>query len=170
MQLVPIEDDVYDYLRRNVKVLGEDASSILRRLLNLPVHAKPNVSETKPTTGATRAPLGGALGECLNNPRFAVERDTVGRFLFILGWLANKHPDTFPQVLQLRGRKRSYFGKSASELNETGESMYPQNIPGSKFWVVTNNDTPKKQRVLADVMRLLGYGAGDINVGCNAIR
>ena len=177
MKTIDISDDIYEHLLKNVKTLGEDASSILRRLLNVPL-ATPQTPQTRPTLVQSAAPevvrqvpegASGAVAECLNHPRFHVERDAVGRFLFVLGWLQKKHPDRFPRVLGLRGRKRTYFARTADELEASGESVNAQRVPDSEYWVITNNDTPKKRRIIADVMRLMGYGPGDGNQVARAL-
>jgi negative modulator of initiation of replication len=146
MKTIQIEDDVHNFLLRNVTVLGEDASSILRRLLKL---SQQNF--TQPSSGA------GPVEQCLRHERFLRERDAVGKFLFILSWLYKHQKTEFPKILGIRGRSRAYFGESAAELDKTGNSVNPQAIPDSPYWVVTNNDTPKKRRILDDVMRVLGY-------------
>lgn len=49
MPTVELDQDVYDYIARNTKVLGEDASSILRRLLELssePEPKEPKIAES----------------------------------------------------------------------------------------------------------------------------
>ncbi|CAN5737822.1 replication initiation negative regulator SeqA [soil metagenome] len=174
MQTIEVEDDVYFYLVKNISRIGEDASSILRRLLKIPVNAPvaPRVvsnPESNTETRSVPAPSGG-IGDCLNHPHFRVERDAVGQFLFILAWLQKKHPDTFSRVLGLRGRVRTYFARSARDLEATGESVNPQRIPSTDYWVVTNNDTPKKKRILADVLKLLGYSPMDIIHAVDALR
>ena len=163
-----IDDDIYDHLVKNVKTLGEDASSILRRLLDLP-HSSVAATDRSVQSLQSEAskqnvqPGNGAVTECLNHSRFNVERNAVGRFLFALGWLQKRNPDKFQCVLDLSGRTRKYFARSANELEASGESVNAQRVPDSQYWVITNNDTPKKKRVLADVMGLLGYRTGDIN-------
>ena len=166
MKTINIADDIYDHLVKNTREIAEDASSILRRLLRLPTPA----SAFTPLAGRSEQSPNGAVAECLNHPRFHVERDAVGRFLFLLGWLHQKHSDKFARVLEITGRRRKYFARSADELEESGTSVNPQKIPNSNIWVITNNDTPKKRRMLSDVMRLLGYGPGDINIATSAVR
>jgi negative modulator of initiation of replication len=101
------------------------------------------------------------LEECILEPQFRFERDAVGRFLFILSWLHKRHSKDFAKVLDIRGRSRRYFATSANALEESGTSVNPQKIPNSSYWVVTNNDTPKKGRILYSVAYRLGYPPGD---------
>jgi negative modulator of initiation of replication len=156
MKTIQIDNDIYEHLLRNVRTLGEDASSILRRLLGIKIQTH-SVVPNAPTT--IQSPS--SVDDCIQNPRFQMEREAVGKFLFALSWLNKKHEEQFKGVLQLRGRSRQYFAQSADALEQTGNSVNPQRIPDSHYWVITNNDTPKKQRMLLDVMRLLGYPMSD---------
>jgi negative modulator of initiation of replication len=170
MKTIEITDDVYAHLLRNVSFIGEDASSILKRLLS--IGPQNELQALRPVAGIKRQATNPAIpnardqnsngiAEVLENPRYRIERDAVGRFLFVLSWLNQKHRQTFGRILAVRGRTRIYFAKTADELERSGQSVNPQRIPNSEFWVVTNNDTPKKQRMVIDVMRLFGYSSAD---------
>lgn len=164
MKTVQIEDDLYTYLLKNIKFIGEDASSILRRLLGLGATANKG---SEGHTGLEHKPK--VLEECIESHFFKKERDAVGRFLAALSWLSQKHPSDFEKVLDIRGRIRLYFARSPDELQESGNSVMPQRIPNSPYYVVTNNDTPKKKRILNDVLRVLGYSSLDRNQLCDAL-
>jgi negative modulator of initiation of replication len=170
MKTIEITDEVYTHLLRNVRFIGEDASSILKRLLGIapqdelrslraPAHF--STQTANPAGPAPQQHSSDGIAEVLENPRYRIEREAVGKFLFVLSWLNQKHRETFDRVLTIRGRTRIYFAKTADDLERSGQSVNPQRIPNSEFWVVTNNDTPKKQRMLMDVMRLFGYGSAD---------
>ena len=111
----------------------------------------------------------GKVGELLNDSRLRLERDVVQRFLHILGWLAREHPADFDGVTRIRGRRRLYFSKSAASLEESGASVHPQQIPDTEYWVITNNDTPKKRRMLEDVLQMLRYPPADRNLILHAL-
>jgi len=143
MRTIEIEDDVYEHLRQNTSRIGEGASEILRRLLGI--------------SGEPPDEKNSKISECLQDPRFQAQPDVVGKFLFILSYLYKLKPDEFSKVLAISGRKRKYFARSSKELENSGKSVFPKQIPGSPYWVVTNNDTPKKRRMLVDVLRLLEY-------------
>jgi negative modulator of initiation of replication len=162
MKTIQIDDDVHNYLIRNVREIGEDASAILRRLLKLPDNRTPNKLEaTAPIASATSTHSKSPIEECISNSRFQAEADAVGRFLSALSWLYKKHQREFSKGLNLRGRSRHYFANSPDILEKSGNSVNPQKIPDSPYWVITNNDTPKKQRILWSVMRLLGYSSAE---------
>jgi negative modulator of initiation of replication len=166
MRTIEISDDIYDHLLRNSCSIGESASSILNRLLNIKPDSALEASKGKqPPHDAHNQELTG----CLRNPRFLAERDSVNRFLFLLSWLHKRHTTDFKNVLRIRGRVRLYFSESAKALEEHGNSTFPQRIPDSPYWVVTNNDTPKKGRMLSDVMRILGYSRYDQTLATNSL-
>jgi negative modulator of initiation of replication len=153
---ITIQNDVYAYLK-NEGEIGEDASSILRRLLKIPSQRQISSSSANSGTAA------GSLSPCIRDARFRGAADAVRRFLFVLGWLHAKHRTEFERVLSVQGRRRRYFAKSAKELEEFGESVQPQRVPDSDFWVITNNDTPKKMRMIGDVLRVLDYSPSEIS-------
>jgi negative modulator of initiation of replication len=181
MKHIEVSDDVYSFLLRQVSFIGEDASSILRRLLQinpptlartggagtnlpkLPVSTPPVMAQTP-----IQVPQGN-LDELLNDSRLRLERDVVQRFLHILGWLAREHPADFDGVTRISGRKRLYFSKSEAALKESGASVMPQRIPYTEYWVITNNDTPKKRRMLEDVLQMLRYPPAHRNLILQAL-
>lgn len=163
MKTIHVNDEVYEHLLNNTAYIGEDASSILERLLGLAGEAREGLPLKDEDDYENHARHSGSkIDECLASPRVLAEREAVGRFLAILSWLYEHHQADFEKILMIEGRKRKYFGKSQQELVESGNSVNPQRIPNSDFWVITNNDTPKKARMLANVLQVLGYGNDDI--------
>ena len=57
----------------------------------------------------------------------------------------------------VRGRRRIYFARTPEVIEQTGSSTKPQPIPGTPWYVATNNSTSRKQRILGKVMTRLGY-------------
>jgi negative modulator of initiation of replication len=174
MRTIDIEDDLYEYLRTQQTTFGESASHVLRRMLKLgvPTHGD---SPTHQPAGSSAVPewlpklaeevqkeieqdpRKKALWEFIKSPRFQSERNAVGKFLSVLAFVYRENREKFAVVESINGRSRKYFGKSESELNKSGKSVHPKNIPGSGYWVVTNNSTQTKRELLMDVLRLLGY-------------
>jgi negative modulator of initiation of replication len=149
MKTIEIEDDVYQFLLRNITQIGESASEILRRLLGIPGEPTITISSIER--------LNTELLKYLNGDDFNTLPSVVDKFLSILSYVYQKDPQQFKKVLEISGKRRKYFALSRKELEESGRSVYPKQIPNSPFWVVTNNDTPKKRRMLRDVLNLLGY-------------
>lgn len=148
MRTIEIENDVYEYLLQNTTQIGESASKILRRLLGIPGNVP----------GPDDKILDTELSECLNAPAFKAQTNVIGKFLYILSYVHKQRgPEEFKGILEISGRNRKYFALNSRELEDSGCSVYPKQIPDSQFWVITNNDTPKKRRMIQDVLKLLGY-------------
>ena len=180
MKSIEIDDDLYAYIAGETKHIGESASDILRRLLITEVNeAKTSEKNTdterstpqnasapekgeqvaKKTTSA-RASKAQPADDILKraNPDALKEyTKRVDLFLFMLAQLYELHPKNFAKVEQIKGKNRVYFATSKEALLKTGSSTNPKQIPGSAFWVVTNNNTAKKVVMLEQVLQVLGY-------------
>lgn len=172
MKTIEINDDLYEFLLKNAGVIGETATEILNRLLGRPGEGEhtstrsndPNPRKRGLETRETE------LTECLRSPKFLAKKDTVGRFLQLLSCAHDRDPEGFKQVLAVAGRSRTYFATTRQELTQAGKSVQPRRVPETSYWVVTNNDTPKKARMLKDVLRVLGYSQAAIDEAVRAIR
>ncbi len=167
MHTVELEEDVYDYLLKNTGRIGEDASSILRRLLRLPSPAT-----SVPTTRSVASPpardvdpdpleLGGAA--------LLDARNATDKYLAILGAAYAHAPENFDKIMTIAGRKRRYFGRSEAEITTSGQATYPQRIPGSPFWAMTNASTGDKREILRQVLERLGYRPSLVQRACDLI-
>ena len=93
----------------------------------------------------------------INQEEVTTQKGAVGRFLFLLAALHRAHPKNFMKVLEVKGRERDYFATSSEELEAHGSSIKPKEIPDSSFWVVTNNNTPRKKLIINEAALALGY-------------
>lgn len=157
MPLLEIDDDVYRYLLSKAVRIGEDGSSILRRVLGLADPGRTTPRSGNGNIGAANA-REHALANFLASQDLFAQRNVTDRYLAILGHLAREHGEDFARIIQVRGRKRRYFGHTEAEVAHSGRSMYPRQVPGTKFWAMTNADTAQKQDILAEVLSILGYG------------
>lgn len=179
MKTIEIDDDLYQYIAGQTLKIGESASDILRRLLpdapvkdktptkNVAVQApapavEPTATPTPVVETTKRAePKVGNVFDLVTPQDLQAEHNIVGRFLYLLSVLARVHKKQFHHVLEIKGRDRLYFGKSAEELNETGTSTNPKQIPNTEFWVITNSNTTRKKMMLTETAIKLGYSAQD---------
>lgn len=152
MRTIEIEDDVYLYLLSQAKEIGEDASSILRHLLGL----KKDKIPVEPHNGL------GEVFDFLVDPNYRILSNAVKKFLFILSWAYKKNLPQFDKITMIQGNRRKYFSKEKFDLEQSGSSVQPKQIPGSPYWVITNNDTPKKKVILYEVLTVLGYDETEI--------
>ncbi|WDE00949.1 replication initiation negative regulator SeqA [Thalassomonas actiniarum] len=97
----------------------------------------------------------------INKEELGMQRGAVGRFLLILAALYRVHPQQFALVRDIRGRDRLYFSDNESDLNASGSSTKPRQIPDSPYWVITNSNTTRKKMMLTEVAVSLGYGESD---------
>jgi len=179
MKSIEIDEELYQYIASNTQFIGENASSILRRLLSLDnqennhqkndVEAAPAKVEEKAEAVDAAAPevevetvdSNASVFDHINKEELAMQRGAVGRFLHILQALYRVHPKNFSAVCNIRGRDRLYFANSESALAESGSSTKPRQIPESPYWVITNSNTTRKKMMLTEVAIALGYSDND---------
>jgi len=159
---VDLDEDVYAYIAKQTSVIGESASDILRRLLSVPGESPVGQKQSQPG--------GHELTEVLAHPIFHSKSTAVNRTLFLLSEIYKAKGKEFEKVLSFGGRDRRYFGKSREEISKTGRSTYPQRIPGTPYWFMTNSPTPAKIALLDDVMRALGYSSVAIDAVKKAMK
>ncbi|SFT40612.1 negative regulator of replication initiation SeqA [Pseudoalteromonas sp. DSM 26666] len=182
MKQIDIDDELYQYIASNTQSIGESASTILRRLLNLngekinttkldTDHKNETVSvsnssleqpiaDVEQPTQVVKPPVNkknANVFNILNKEELAMQKGVVGRFLFILSAFYRTHKTDFSAVLDIKGRDRVYFATSKEDLVNSGSSMNPKNITDSEYWVMTNSNTTRKKMMLHEVALSLGY-------------
>lgn len=160
MKTIEIDDELYQYIASQTQKIGESASEILRRLL-LGDDTKTAPAITEEVVSTPASPVSTSIFDLINKQDLPVESSVVGRFLFILSALARAHKKQFTKVLEIKGRNRLYFGRSAEELSEAGSSTNPKQIPNTEFWVITNSNTTRKKMMLTETAIKLGYSEQD---------
>ena len=55
----------------------------------------------------------------------------VDKFLFILGEAHKLKPDQFSRILTVQGPNRLYFANSRDQIEKSGKSTQPKQIPGN---------------------------------------
>ena len=163
MKTVQIEDDLYTYIAAQTLEIGEPATSILRRLLNIP---KQGDQEPKQTMNSPAHELAKLLVE----PTFTRSTPAVYRMLKIFQEIHIQHPTDFYKILDIRGRDRLYFAKSEKEILASGTSTQPREIEGSGCWVMTNSTTRMKQQLVIDVLSKLNYSKAAIEAAAKVIQ
>ncbi len=179
MKTITIDDKLYAFIASQTKHIGESASDILRRIL-MEDHGlvegepeKVDLSKPKQVSKAVseinkvkqnkvreehhEVVNASAVFNLLSDKLLNEQMSKVERFLVILGALHNAHAKEFDRVLEIKGKGRLYFAKNEQTLLASGSSTNPKAIPGSEYWVVTNNNTAKKRSMLAQTAQILGY-------------
>ena len=145
MRTIEINDDLYEYIASKTKEIGESAEDILRRLLDVPIETSGSSSSKQHE-----------LADVLANPSLKF-KSAVDKFLFILGEANKLKPEKFKKILMIQGRDRKYFATSKSEIEASGNSTQPKQIPGSTYWVMTNSPTPQKATMMRQVLETTGF-------------
>jgi negative modulator of initiation of replication len=164
MHTILIDDDIYSYLLKNTKEIGESASDILRRLLSIP---KTAATSSEPS----EEPLvEHELMAVISGPNFVAQKTAVRRFLLILQAVYKQNKDDFEKVLVIQGRDRKYFACSSEEIKNSGSATQPKEIPGSPYWVMTNSPTWQKKEMLRQVLGLLAYSNAAITAATATLK
>jgi len=185
MKNIEIDDELYHHIVSNTQSIGENASSILRRLLKLDELAQQvSLGKSVESESMEQSLLqeqvddGVVINETesieeiesssesvfnfINKEELAMQRGAVGRFLLILAALYRAHPKQFKVVTEICGRDRLYFANTEAELAASGSSTKPKQIPESPFWVLTNSNTTRKKMMLTRAATSLGYNHSDV--------
>jgi negative modulator of initiation of replication len=187
MKNIEVEPDLYQFIASQTQHIGENASQILRRLLAPQMElAKKNTINTEeaedsvevdvntvieekvtktsiPKQVASKPSVNGGL---LNKEVLSAlkeKKSKVDVFLLLLGEMNKQKAADFGKVLDIKGSNRAYFSADKQTLLDTGKSTNPKQIPGSDFWVVTNNNTQRKADLLCKVATILGFAESDIS-------
>lgn len=193
MKSIEVEDDIYEFLLRNTKEIGEDASSILRRLLNMSVEevsldgetdippqaGTQEIPETRPQHGQQVEPAvitdrGGGYNSSdarvfLQSNGFRACESVTDRYLEALRWIHHCHQQDFHRISNIRGAQRVYFSQSENEIVNSGNATQPRKIDGTRWYAMTNNDSANKREILKQVMCLFHYPAEDVDRVTSAI-
>ncbi|MCF2949698.1 replication initiation negative regulator SeqA [Paraglaciecola aquimarina] len=174
MKSIEIDDDLYHFIAANTQHIGESASDILRRMV-MPGSVPANQSTSKADTAqevAIRTPdqspevsaecHAQAVLEELDGQQLLIIPKMVERWLLVLSVIYKHHTSAFAKVLGMSGRNRTYFATDKDTLLETGSSTNPKNVPGSEYWVITNNNTVKKINMLKEVAQVLGFNEQEV--------
>jgi negative modulator of initiation of replication len=180
MKSIQIEDDLYHFIASQTQDIGESASDILRRLVmpdsllnpvkdinvdgSKPDHSLSNSlnSHANPAENAEQVCQSSAVFRELEGQQLQAIPKMVERWLLLLSIIHKHNSQKFSKVLGMSGRNRTYFATDKDTLLTTGSSTNPKNVPGSIYWVITNNNTVKKINMLKEVAEQVGFTLSEI--------
>ncbi|MBG5921016.1 replication initiation negative regulator SeqA [Providencia stuartii] len=183
MKTIEVDEELYRYIASHTLHIGESASDILRRMLNLksgqPVQATKElgneqlpqtvVEETKKTTITPQNPVR-VMRELLLSDAYAEKGKAIDRFMLILSTLYSLDATIFANATELmHGRTRVYFAGDEQTLLAAGKQSKPRHIPGTPFWVITNTNTNRKRSMVEAIMQEMQFPANVIEKVCNTI-
>lgn len=185
MKYIEVDEELYRYIASKTEQIGESASSILRRLLGFSVDSNDTlppkvishpgndsssmakmvvhknnqfvssiIMPEKAIGPATTDPF--SFADLISEKSLSQKQKAVERFIFILECLYTQFPNTFSNVLNIKGRDRIYFAKSKKALTEVRDTTNPKEIGNSGYWVTTNNNTAKKRNIVLEALELFG--------------
>jgi negative modulator of initiation of replication len=194
MKTIEVDEELYRYIASQTCHIGESASEILRRLLNVdgqaPVAADVDTSHIQaiqresnqqPITesnaiingqdAAQKPAIDGvkAIRTLLISDEFAEQKKVIDRFMLVLSTLWNIDSVSFADAIQVKGRKRVYFADNEQTLLDGGTTTKPKAIPHTPFWVITNTNTSRKQQMVEQVMVRMNFPVELIEKVTNAI-
>lgn len=169
MKTIEVDEDLYRYIASQTQHIGESASDILRRLLN--VDGK--VSAAAVVTQVSTEPKGIVVSKdavqeiqidsvkemrsLLISDEFSALKKAIDRFMLVLSTLYRIDPVSFAEATLVKGRKRVYFADNEQTLLASGQTTKPRAIPNTPFWVITNNNTSRKQQMIEQLMVLMNF-------------
>lgn len=182
MKNIEVDEDLYRYIAGQTQHIGESASDILRRLLLVDVaEGSASVSVNKatpvpqvqpvvePAFVATKLDAVKAMRSLLISDEFASLKKAIDRFMLVLSTLHDVDPARFSEATQVKGRKRVYFANNEETLLANGNTTKPKAIPGTPFWVITNNNTSRKRQMVEQLMSRMNFQADLIEKVVSAI-
>lgn len=153
MKTITIDDELYRYIVGHTEYIGENASSILRRLLAM----TPLSSQAKLANQTEQATINTVV-DLLKQPYYLQQSNITQRFLQLLACCYQYSPERFAKAaLQQQGRTRQYFAQQASELLAAGKQTRPQAIAHSPYWVITNTNSQRKRQITLSLMLAMGF-------------
>lgn len=194
MKTIEVDEDLYRYIASQTQDIGESASQILRRILQV----QQSVGQVQPVTLVEevtndQAPLFVALKKTsknavakefkkptamnpakemrslLNSTEFTELSKSIDKFMIVLSKLHKIDPASFTKATQVKGRTRVYFAYNEETLLQNGTTTKPKQIPMTPFWVVTNNNTNRKKQMVEQLMVRMDFSTDLIEKIVSAI-
>jgi len=169
MKTIEVDEDLYRYIAGQTEHIGESASDILRRLLDVDGQKAVQIKEvTQPKgivvskdAGLIEAKVDGVkeMRSLLISDEFASLKKAIDRFMLVLSTLHHIDQESFSEATQVKGRKRVYFADNEETLLANGNTTKPKAIPNSPFWVITNNNTSRKRQMVEQLMSRMNFQA-----------
>ncbi len=165
MKSIQIEDDVFAVLESKVRGFNDSPNEVIKRLLVESGTTK-NSSQAKSKldiTHSNNSSKVSAIVQLTQAPEFLMG-DAKKRYFAILEFLYHQHKDKF-SVLEQYGRgKRIIFARDAKTIEESGSSTFPQKIPNTSYYAVTNLPNSRKRKILEDVLEMFHYPSAEIEL------
>ncbi|MDR0806263.1 MAG: replication initiation negative regulator SeqA [Enterobacteriaceae bacterium] len=177
MKTIEVDEELYRYIASHTQHIGESASEILRRMLNLAPAVSENNEQvitdqetqqvmtssaimTAQNVAVTSGDRIHRIRSLLDSAEFKGQKKVVDRFLLLLSTLYLMDKDGFAEATEsLHGRTRIYFSHSKDQLLKSGRHTKPKSIPQTPYWVITNTNTGRKRSMIEHIMSTMQFPA-----------
>jgi negative modulator of initiation of replication len=164
MRTIEVSEETFEALKARVEDFGDTPDTVIQRLLTETAKGKPLLP-----LAALESGLGNdALRALVTSSRFQ-HLNGRGRYFEILKFLHDHKRAEFDKVTGLKFGKRVQIARDRETIDQSGKSTFPEPIPGTDYWVLTNLSNRSKRDVVFTVMRLLGYDEVDTRMAVNSI-
>jgi negative regulator of replication initiation len=165
MKIIQLEDSVFAVLETRVRGFNDTPNDVIKRLLgesgesNNSVHAKLK-PDGPPPNNSQKA---NAIVRLVQSTEYLMG-DAKGRYFAVLEFLYHQHKDKF-SVLEQYGRgKRVNFARDTKTIEQSGSSTYPERIPNTPYYALSNLSNPRKRKILEDILRMFHYPSAEIEL------
>lgn len=174
MKTIEVDEDLYRYIASHTQRIGESASDILRRLLNVP--KIPGTSEK--SVGIDNDSVSSmqpqkhvdVIHQLILSDEYIATSKVVNRFMLILSTLYVLDAHGFATATDsLHGRKRVYFAGNPQTLTKNGTHTKPKHVSGTPYWVITNTNSGRKRNMIEHIMLTMNFPSELIQTVCSTI-
>lgn len=152
MKTIEIDEELYQYIASKTEHIGESASNILRRLLNI------DNTENVKKESSSKNVHSSELIDLVNSNDFLAEQKNINRFISILSTLyCSQHSLFSIASTSLHGRKRRYLAKDKETLQRFGNNTKPRHITNTPYFVITNTNTARKVSIIEQIMKNMNF-------------
>lgn len=183
MKTIEVDDDLYRYIASHTHHIGESASDILRRMLNISAHnaevSGHEISASSAATVADKAAINTesqpetrnrSMRALLLSDDYAQQKSAVQRFIMILDQLYQIAPPEFARSAEsLQGRTRLYFSNDEKSLLQHGVHTKPKQITNTPYWVITNTNSARKCSMIEHIMLSMNFPQELVDKVCGTI-
>lgn len=180
MKTIEVDEELYRYIVSHTQELGENASTILRRMLKFSAGQMPaekgatkkgpqpaKTAEVAVTEAHARE---SRLRQLLQSENYAKQNRTVNRFTLVLSALYSLDAERFSVATEsLRGRTRTYFANDEQTLLQHGNQTKPKRVAGTPYWVITNTNTSRKRSMIEYLMAEMQFPTELIDTVCGTL-
>jgi negative regulator of replication initiation len=165
---INIDDDLFKEIDKRTTP-DFDRSDVVQKLLTKALmSSQPTIhSKPEPNSPLTLSTKDGIVS-FVQSPEYRV-LSGINKYLAVLGWLHKKRPTEFEKIENYRRGNRVYFGKTQRQVEDSGEGINAKQIPGSTIWTLATLDNRTKRGLLADVLQILNFQPGEINMVVDTI-